>query len=357
MLDCTGGLDVHAASVRVSAVRGDELVGEVTIPYDLDRIEAELLRFGVNRCCYEAGVMGFDLCRVLRDRGFDCEVIAPSLIPRAPGDRIKTDKRDARRLALLHQARMTTMVTVPDPDIEAVRDLLRARDDIRLDRTRCRHRMGKFLLRHGLRMPTQSWTRARRLWLGQQTFEHPARQRTFDEYLQGIDLTDRRLERIEADLFEYADHPTLKALVGRLRCIRGIDTLSALTLATEVGDFHRFRSAGSFMSYVGLVPTEHSSGDTRRQGCITKTGNVHLRRILIEAAWNNRRPVKITDSLVQRHKGQPPAVVQHSIHCQRRLHKRWSRMTMRAKPHNKIVCAVSRELAGFVWAIATYPVD
>lgn len=352
MSDCTGGLDVHARSVRLSAVRGDELVGERTLGYELAEIEQQLREWGVTRCCYEAGPTGFELQRHLAGAGFDCEVIAPSLIPKRPGDRVKTDKRDARQLALLHQARMLTSVAVPDVAIEAIRDLVRVREDARLDRTGCRHRLSKFCLRHGRRLPTNGWTQQRRRWLGQQEFDHPAQQRAFDDYVEAADLADRRIERLEQDLFEYAEHPVIKDVVSRLRCIRGINTLSALVIIAECGDLTRFRSPRALMSYSGLVPSEHSSGDGRVQGKITKTGNQHLRRILIEAAWNNRRPPRVSQELAARHAGQDPRVVAHAMKCQRRLSKRWMRMTMRGKSSHNTVTAVAREMCGFVWAIA-----
>lgn len=352
MAVCTAGLDVHARSVRISVVRADELVGEVTVPYNAGRIAEQLQRLGAERCCYEAGPTGVDLYRKLRSRGIDCTVIAPALVPRRAGDRVKTDKRDARQLALLFQAGLLTPVRVLDADLEALRDLLRARDDARLDRNRSRQRISKFCLRYGRRLPTSSWTKQRRIWLGQQAFERAAQQRAFDDYLESLDIADRRLERLDVDVLEYAQDPTIAALVGRLRCLRGIDTLSALILIAEIGDFARFPSAPAFMSYVGLVPCESSSGEQRSQGGLTKTGNSHVRRILIEAAWNNRQSPRISATMAARHQGQSPRVVQHAAKCQRRLHKRWSRMGMRNKPANKIVAAVARELAGFVWAIA-----
>lgn len=352
MLECTAGLDVHAKSVRISVVRADELIGEATVPNDAAWVAEQLRRFGASRCCYEAGPTGVDLYRKLLDRGIDCTVIAPAMVPRRAGDRVKTDARDARHLAMLFQAGLLTPVRVLDAELEALRDLLRARDDARLDRNRNRQRLSKFCLRHGRQLPTSSWTQQRRTWLGKQAFELKPQQRAFDDYLESLDLADRRLERLDADIVEYANEPAIAQLVGRLRCIRGIDTLSALILIAEIGDFARFRSAPAFMSYIGLVPTESSSGEQRSQGGLTKTGNSHVRRILIEAAWNNRRPPRISATMAARHKGQPPRVVQHAAKCQRRLHKRWARMTMRNKPPNKIVAAVARELAGFVWAIA-----
>lgn len=347
------GLDVHATTVRVSAVCGDELVGEATLKYDLASIETKLRSLGVDRCCYEAGCTGFELQRFLQGRGIDCVVIAPSLVPKAKGDRVKTDRRDARHLALCFQAGMLTPVAVPDPELEAIRDLLRARDDARIDRTRNRQRVSGFCLRNGERLPGKTWSKERRVWLGKKLFEHPAQHRAFTDYVETLDLADRRVERLDDDVISYAQHPAVSELVARLRCLRGIDTLSALTIAAEVGDMHRFRSAQAFMSYTGLTPSEHSSGDSRHQGGITKCGNQQVRRILIEAAWNNRRIPRVTGLLAQRQAGQDPKVIQHANRCQRRLHKRWMRMTMRGKPNNKITCSVGRELAGFIWAIGT----
>jgi transposase len=347
------GLDVHAASVSVAIVRGDELLSEARLPYDPQLVAGELRRWGAARACYEAGPTGFGLARHLREAGFDCDVVAPGLVPRRATDRVKTDRRDARKLALLYQGGMLTPIWVPSAEQEAVRDLLRAREDARQDRARARQRLGKLLLRTERRLPGASWGVSRRQWLGRQAFEHHAQQTAYDDYLLACDLADRRIEALEREIAGWAEHEELRALVGRLRCLRGVDTLTALGLVAEIGDFARFASAPAFMAYLGLVPSESSSGERSHRGAITKTGNTHARRLLIEAAHNQRRRPARSAYLARRQAGQPAHVVAHAQRAQLRLHGRWQRMSARGKHSNKIAASVARELAGFVWAIAT----
>ncbi len=347
------GLDVHARSIRLAAVRADELLEEQTLPYDEEAVERVLRRWPVVRCCYEAGPTGFGLQRHLVERGIDCQVVAPGLVPQRPGDRVKTDSRDARKLARLLAGGLLESIHVPSPDLEAVRDLVRAREDARLDRMRDRHRLSKFCLRHGLRLPTSSWTVVRRKWLSEQRFDFAALQITFDAYLHTVDLVDARIEQLERSIRETAEQEPWRELVGRLRCLRGVDTLTALALVSEIGDFNRFKSAAEFMAFVGLVPSEHSSGEQRRQGSITKVGNAHVRRLLVESAWHARRRPKVGYELARRQRGQDALDVERAWRCQQRLYSRWQRMAGRGKPQQKIVVACARELAGFVWAIAT----
>lgn len=230
---------------------------------------------------------------------------------------------------------------------------MRAREDARLDRMRDRHRLSKFCLRHGRRLPGVSWSVIRRKWLSEQRFSFAAEQLTFDTYLHTVDLVERRIEALERSIRETAEQEPWCELVGRLRCLRGLDTLSALAIVTEIGDFGRFTSAEEFMAFVGLVPSEHSSGERRRQGSITKVGNSHVRRLLVEAAWHARRRPKVGYELARRQRGQEALVVERAWRCQQRLHSRWLRMAGRGKPQQKIVVACARELAGFIWAIAT----
>lgn len=347
------GLDVHARSIRFAAVRADELLEERTLAYDEEAVERLLRRWPVVRCCYEAGPTGFGLYRHLVGRGFDCQVVAPGLVPQRPGDRVKTDPRDTRKLARLLAGGLLEPIHVPSPELEAARDLVRAREDARLDRMRDRQRLSKFCLHHGRLLPTSAWTVVRRKWLGEQRFEHLAEQITFDTYLHAVDLVDRRIEALERAIRETAEQGQWRELVARLRCLRGIDTLAALALVAEIGDFDRFRTAAEFMAFVGLVPSEHSSGEHRRQGSITKVGNSHVRRLLVEAAWHARRRPKVGYELARRHRGQDALVIERAWRCQQRLYQRWQRMAGRGKPHQKIVVACARELAGFVWAIAT----
>jgi transposase len=342
----TVGLDVHARSIRLAAVCADELLEERTLPYDEEQVERLLRRWPSVRCCYEAGPTGFGLYRYLVGRGIDCQVVAPGLVPQRPGDRVKTDPRDARKLARLHAGALLEPIHVPTPELEAVRDLVRAREDARLDRMRDRQRLSKFCLRHGRLLPTSAWTVTRR-------FAHVGEQLSFDTYLHAVDLVDARIEQLEQAIRETAEQGPWRQLVARLRCLRGVDTHTALALVAEIGDFSRFTSAEEFMAFVGLVPCERSSGEQRRQGSITKVGNAHVRRLLVESAWHARRRPTVGYQLARRQRGQDATVIERAWRCQQRLHARWQRMAGRGKPQQKIVVACARELAGFVWAIAT----
>lgn len=280
-------------------------------------------------------------------------MVAPGLVPTSPGERVKTDRRDARKLARLHAGGLLDPIYVPSPAAEAARDLVRAREDARIDRMRARHRLSKLCLRHGRRLPGKSWGVTRRKWLAAQRFPFAAQQQAFGDYLHAIDLVDRRVEALERAIAAAAEQRPWAGVVAKLRCLRGIDTLTALAIVVEIGDFGRFRSAREFMSFVGLVPSEHSSGQRRRQGSITKVGNAHVRRLLVEAAWHQRRRPLVGYELARRQRGQDPAVIERAWRAQQRLNRRWLRMAARGKPQQKIVVACARELAGFVWAIAT----
>ena len=349
----TVGLDVHARSIRLAAISADELLDERTLPYDLEALERALGRFTKVRCCYEAGPTGFGLYRHLVERGIECIVVAPGLVPQRPGERIKTDPRDARRLARLHAGGLLEPIHVPTAELEAARDLVRAREAARLDRMRDRHRLSKFCLRQGLRLPGASWGVTRRCWLAEQRFSFAAQQQAFDSYLHALDLVDARIAALERAIAESAAEGPWRECVGRLRCLRGIDTLSALGLVVEIGDFGRFASAEEFMAFVGLVPCERSSGEARLRGSITKVGNAHVRRLLVESAWHARRRPTVGYALERRQRGQDALVLERAWRCQQRLHRRWGRMAARGKPSQKIAVACARELAGFVWAIAT----
>ncbi len=218
---------------------------------------------------------------------------------------------------------------------------------------RARGRLSKFLLRQGRSMPTQSWSIQRRAWLGQQRFDELTMQAAFDDYVASVDIVDRRIERLELALHEQASNGPYTELVARLRCLRGVDTLTAIGIVAEIGDFERFETAERFMSFIGLVPSEHSSGAKRSLGGITKAGNSHVRRLLVEAAWNHRRRPAMSYTIQRRRHGQHPLAVERAIRAEHRLHKRFSRMQARGKPEPVIVTAVARELAGFIWATAT----
>jgi transposase len=297
------------------------------------------------------------LQRQLRTAGVSCTVIAPSLIPVRPGDRIKTDRRDAKKLAELLRAELLTEVHPPTEEAEAVRDLCRCRDAAKQDRERARHRLSKLLLRRGLiYAPGKAWTRMHREWLRQRRFERPADQVVFADYLQALEHVEERLRALDTQLTTYAQQEPYRAPVGWLRCFRGIDTVTAMSIVTELHGFERFRSARALMAYLGLVPCEHTSADRHRRGGITKTGNVRVRRLLVEAAWHYRHLPGVGVSLRQRRSGQPPPIIALADKAQRRLHHRfWSLVSARTKPPNQAVIAVARELTGFLWAALQRP--
>jgi transposase len=306
------------------------------------------------RCCYEAGPCGFELHRALTAAGIACDVIAPSLIPRRAGDRIKTDRRDARQLAVLYRASALTAIHVPTAHEEAVRDLLRCREDIRTDLLRARHRLSKFLLRHGRRFTAKStWSLRHHAWLRAQTWPLPALTQTHEAYLRAVDEAVARLRAIDTQLQELVTLEPLRTRVQRLRCFRGMDDITALTIAAELGDPRRFPSARGLMAYVGLIPSEHSSGSKRARGAITKTGNAHVRRVLVEAAWHYRHHPFIGKQLRRRQLGAPSAALIPAWRAQQRLYRRYQRLAARGKPKQHVVTAIARELTGFVWATLT----
>ena len=318
------------------------------------RFVERLRREGPVQCCYEAGPCGFELQRALTSQAIPCDVIAPSLIPRRPGDRIKTDRRDAGQLAMLYRAGALTAIHIPTEQEEAARDLLRCREDIRADLLRARHRLSKFLLRHGRRFTdTKAWTQRYATWLRGQRWPLAALEQTHAAYLRTVDEAMARLATVEQDLRGLLDLEPLQARVTRLRCFRGINDLTALTIAAELGDPRRFPTAPSTMAYVGLVPSEHSSGAKRAHGAITKTGNAHLRRVLVEAAWHYRHRPFVGAALQRRQHGAPAAVIAHAWTAQQRLHRRYHRFAARGKPNQLTITAVARELTGFVWAALT----
>jgi len=316
------------------------------------RFVERVRRQGAVRCCYEAGPCGFELQRALTAHAAPCEVIAPALIPRRAGDRIKTDRRDASQLAILYRAGALTAIHIPTDQEEAARDLLRCREDIRADLLRARHRLSKFLLRHGRRFTgtKKAWTRAHDTWLRTQAWSIPALDQTHAAYLRAVDEAVARLRAVEDDLRSLLDLEPLCSRVQRLRCFRGIDDLTALTIAAELGDPRRFPSAPRTMAFVGLVPSEHSSGTRQARGAITKTGNAHLRRVLVEAAWHYRHRPFVGGALRRRQHGAPAAVVAQAWTAQQRLHRRYHRLAARGKPKQHVITAVARELTGFVWA-------
>jgi transposase len=348
--------DQHAATTVAAVLlpghRTPALHPLTSDPATILRFVERLQRQGVVRCCYEAGPCGFELQRALTARRVPCDVIAPALIPRRPGDRIKTDRRDAGQLAVLYRAGALTPIHIPTEQEEAARDLLRCREDIRADLLRARQRLSKFLLRHGRRFTgtKKSWSRRHDAWLRAQTWRRQALEQTHRAYLRAVDEALARLRTVEDDLRALLDLEPLKARVHRLRCFRGIDDLTALTIAAELGDPRRFATAPRTMAFVGLVPSEHSSGTKHARGAITKTGNAHLRRVLVEAAWHYRHHPFVGDALRRRQHGAPATVIAHAWRAQQRLSRRYRRLAARGKSKQHIVTAVARELTGFVWA-------
>ena len=348
--------DQHAQSV-VAAVLGPHESEPALHPLASDlptigRFITQVCTRGPVRCCYEAGPCGFALQRFLTAHGVNCEIIAPTLIPRRPGDRIKTDRRDARQLAVLYRAGALTPIHIPSELEEAIRDLLRCREAINADLLRARHRLSKFLLRHNRRytQTKSAWGPRHAAWLRSLRWPLPALEQTFAAYLRGIEEIATRLAVVDEDLRAYFTSEPFAKPVRRLRCFRGISDLAALTIAAELGDARRFPTAPRVMGFVGLVPSEHSSGSRRGRGAITKTGNAHLRRILLETAWHYRHHPYVGPKLRERQRGAPPEVISRAWAAQHRLSRTYRRLTGRGRPPQIAVTAVARELVGFIWA-------
>jgi transposase len=348
------GLDVHARSVVASAIDG--VTGEVVtrrLTVSFADITAWLgLLSGPVSVVYEAGPTGFGLYRHLSAVGFECVVAAPSKLQRPAGDRVKTDARDALHLAKLLRLGQITAVTVPSVGQEAARDLVRAREDARGDLMRARHRLSKFLLRHAIvYCGGNAWTQLHDNWLRQQRFDDAATQATFDSYFEMVKLIGSRRDLLDKQIGVMAGDSQFTDVVARLCCLRGIDTLTGFALAVEIGDWSRFtgRSIGAF---VGLVPSEYSSGASRTLGSITKTGNGHVRRLLVEAAWHHRTRYTISARLLKRWDGATPAARARADEANRRLAHRWAGFIERKKRSTVANVAVARELAGFAWSLA-----
>ena len=352
------GLDVHAAKTVACVV--DAGTGEMTV-HRLPGTTPEVAAFcsGLSRparVAYEAGPTGFGLARAMTAAGIGCTVAAPGKIERPAADRVKTDQRDAERLVRLLMIDALVAVRVPTGEEEAIRDLVRAREDLRGDLMRARHRLSKLLLRHDVRYQdtTSSWNDRHRSWLASITLGERGAQATLGDYIGAIDALTIRRDSLEATIAGVIPSSPLEITVGRLRCLRGIDTLSAVGLAAEVGDFERFERPAQLMSYLGLVPSEHTTGEKRRQGAITKTGSRHARRLLVEAAWHYRRPPRHGTTLARRQADQPASAVAISWKAQQRLHHLWQRLdTQRGKRRTIVAVAIARHLAGFCWAIVT----
>lgn len=358
---CFVGLDVHARKTAGAAVvlgSGEVFKAQIT-GGPMGAIEwMQSLPVPV-RAVYEAGPTGFGLARAARAAGVEVMVCAPGAIPRQPGDRIKTDTRDALKLARLHAAGQLRPVTVPTVELEALRDLVRAREDLRGDLMAARHRISKVLLRHGhiYAGPGHPWESQRHAaWLGSIRLSQPLAQVVLGEYLGCHEVLLARRDRLDALIDQQSHEERWAPLSGRLRCLRGVDTLTAVGLIAEIGDFSAFAHPKQLSSFLGLVPSESSTGERRRQGSITKSGSSHARRLLIEAAWHYRRQPAISLALRRRQTGQPPAAIEVAWRAQLRLSSRWAHLdARRAKRRTTVAVAVARELACFIWEIARLP--
>lgn len=353
------GLDVHKDSISVAVLNPNREVPEVDkIFHDEESVRRLVARLPeprqLLRACYEAGPTGYDLQRLLASLGVRCDVVAPSLIPKAPGDKVKTDTRDCRRLARLHRAGELIAIRVPSPREEAVRDLCRTRSDMVEDLTRARNRLTKFLLRHGqVWRGGSNWTLKHESWLSALSFDEPALRATFSHYRAVVLTRDAELDAVEGDLKLYFDREPFADAVARLGAYRGVTHMGALGLAAEICDWRRFARAGSFMGFVGLVPSEYSSGGSTRRGHLTKAGNAHIRAQLVESAWAYQHRPYVGAEITKRHQGLSPETVARSWAAQLRLCGRFRHLAARKNTKSVVAAAVARELAGFLWAEMT----
>jgi transposase len=356
------GLDVHKDTIAVAVAEpGGEVRSIGVIPNDADAVRRLVRRLeGPEHLhvCYEAGPCGYVLYWQLTKLGVRCDVVAPTLVPVKPGDRVKTDRRDAEKLARSLRSGDLTAVWIPDAEHEALRDLVRAREAAKSDQRRARQRLLKFLLRRGCTPPSKmrAWTDKHREWVMQLKFEQRALEETLTDYTTEVDRQRERIARLDLALDEaIAKVPTsMRAVIDALQGLRGISKLTAATIVAEVGQLSRFERATQLMSYAGVVSSEHSSGARTWRGGITKTGNAHLRRVLIEAAWTYRHRPRIYGALRERqlHVAEPIKAI--AWKAQHRLHRRYRQLSDKGTPHQKVVTAVGRELLGFIWAIAVH---
>lgn len=354
------GLDVHAGSIAVAVAEGGgEVRGVGTIPNRMESIRKLIKKLGPRdalKVCYEAGPCGYVLYWQFTELGVDCEVVAPTLVPVKPGDRVKTDRRDAIKLARSYRAGDLTPVWVPDRSHEALRDLVRAREAAKEDQRRARQRLSKFLLRHGIRRPAKitAWKSKHREWLGQVHFEEFALTATMEDYLHEVDHMGQRIVRLEAAIDRaVAGGPAqTQAVIAALQALRGVAKTTAVGVVAEIGEFSRFPHPTELMGYSGIVPSEHSSGGQIRRGSITKAGNNHLRRMVVESSWSYRHGPSLHLALRKRQEGLPPGTTAIAWAAQVRLCQRYRDLVGRGKASQKAVTAVGRELLGFMWAIA-----
>jgi transposase len=353
------GLDTSKMKISV-ALAEEGRQGEVRFLGDIDHTPEAVRRLVTKLAgkyhrllfCYEAGPTGYGLQRQISELGHDCAVIAPSLIPKRPGERVKTNRRDAMTLARLHRAGELTRIWVPDPGHEAVRELVRAREAAMEDLRAKRQHLQSFLLRHG-RVFTgrKPWTRAHARWLAELAFEHPAQHVVLHEYRQAIEDAEARLERLTRQVAEVASSWSMAPVVEAYQALRGVALLTAVTFAAEIGDVRRFQTPRQLMAYLGLVPCEHSTGDRVRRGSITKAGNTRARRVLIEGAWTYRFPARLSRLLQERQAGLPKVVRAIAWKAQVRLCGRYRKLMAAGKRQTVVTTAIAREMAAFLWAI------
>ena len=353
------GMDVHAETIAVAVAEANGEVRSLgTIANRAETVRKLMKKLGPVeqlRACYEAGPTGYVLYWQLAELGVACEVIAPTLVPVKVGDRVKTDRRDAERLARSYRSGDLTAVWVPDAGSEALRDLVRAREAAKQDQLRARHRLSKFLLRAGQRPAAEvkAWTLGYMAWVRQLRFEQAAQESTRQDYLHEVEHMAERVKRLEQAIVEAIKvaSPELQEVIHGLQALRGVAQISAVTIASELGNISRFASARQLMGYSGTVPSENSSGRRTQRGGITKTGNAHLRRIAVEAAWSYRLRPGIGPALRKRQQGVPEEIKEIAWKAQHRLHQRYLRLQAAGKDQRKIITAVGRELLGFIWAI------
>lgn len=354
------GMDVHKESIDIALAEDagrQEVRHYGSIGGDLAALDQAVRKLQATgktlHFVYEAGPCGYVIYRHLAAKGLACVVVAPSMIPKRSGDRVKTDRRDAEMLARLHRAGELSAVYVPHPDDEAIRDLTRAREDAKAAQTRTRHQLKAFLLRSGIRYAGKTaWTAAHVRWLASVKLPQPVQQIVFQEYVDAVDVAGERLARLEDNLRDAVAGWRLGPLVLALQALRGVQLVVAATLAAEIGRIERFDNPRQLMAYLGLVPSEYSSGPTTRRGSITKCGNTHARRVLTEAAWAYRLPARVTPIIARRQTTLAKTIRAIAWKAQLRLCKRYRSLRAKGKEQNKVITAVARELVGFVWAIA-----
>jgi transposase len=352
------GMDDSAKTINLAIFKGQELnpreeLVVINNSTGLGRMAKKLKTLpGEIRCVYEAGVNGYYLQRYLAKHGIACDVAAPSLTPRRAGNRVKTDKLDAKALARLYRAGELTCIVIPQNEQESLRDLLRAREDALEDQLRARHRLARFLMRRGWRYGDgKNWSQGHLRWVKSIRFEDDRDQMVLDEYRLALAEQTERLDRLNERIEEVAKHPTYDTRVRYLMALKGIRVLTAMTIIAEALDLRRFTDAPAFMAAIGVVPSEESSGEVERRGRITRTGNSHIRRVMIESAWTYQHSSVSGKTIRNRRKGLPAEVLEIARQCDKRLHQKFRRMSNRGKNRQKIAVAVSRELAGFVWAM------